>query len=76
MGLNIGQLILLPLTGILIASSGFRIAFVVLGLIMLVIVVPFILIVVKNNPTDIDQTPDGDSTSSFVATKMFHCLRH
>lgn len=69
MGMNIGQLILLPLTGFLIASSSFRIAFVVLGLIMLVIVVPFVLIVVKNNPTDIDQMPDGDPVTSFAEAK-------
>lgn len=69
MGMNIGQLILLPLTGFLIASSNFRTAFVVLGLIMLVIVVPFVLIVVKNNPTDIGQMPDGDPATSFVAAK-------
>lgn len=69
MGMNIGQLILLPLTGALIASSSFRIAFVVLGLIMLIIVVPFVLIVVKNNPTDIDQMPDGDAVTSFAAAK-------
>jgi MFS family permease len=69
MGMNIGQLILLPLTGFLIASSGFRSAFVVLGLIMLVIVVPIVLIVVKNNPKDVNQTPDGDSTSLFTAAK-------
>lgn len=69
MGMNIGQLILLPLTGFLIASSSFRITFVVLGLIMLVIVVPFVLIVVKNNPTDIDQMPDGDPVTSFAEAK-------
>ena len=69
MGMNIGQLILLPLTGFLIASSGFRTAFIVLGLIMLVIVVPIVLIVVKNNPKDVHQMPDGDSTSLFTATK-------
>lgn len=69
MGMNIGQLILLPLTGALIASFSFRTAFVALGLIMLVIVVPFVLLVVKNNPADIDQMPDGDSVSSFVAGK-------
>ncbi|MFO1446149.1 MFS transporter [Bacillus sp. Bva_UNVM-123] len=69
MGMNIGQLILLPLTGFLIASSGFQTAFIVLGLIMLVIVVPSVLIVIKNNPIDVNQMPDGDSTSLFTATK-------
>ncbi|RKL65743.1 MFS transporter [Salipaludibacillus neizhouensis] len=69
MGMNIGQLILLPLTGFLIASSGFRSAFVVLGLIMLVIVVPLVVFVVKNNPKDVNQSPDGDATSFFTAAK-------
>ncbi|WP_117170052.1 MFS transporter [Paraliobacillus sediminis] len=69
MGMNIGQLILLPLTGALIASSSFRTAFVVLGLIMLVIVVPFVLIVVKNNPSEVNQMPDGDPSSSFTVVK-------
>ncbi|MDA1478085.1 MFS transporter [Bacillus changyiensis] len=69
MGMNIGQLILLPLTGFLIASSSFRMAFVVLGFIMLVMVVPCVLIVVKNNPTDIDQMADGDTVESITKTK-------
>lgn len=36
---------------------------------MLFIVVPSVLIVVKNNPIDVNQMPDGDSTSLFTATK-------
>lgn len=67
MGMNIGQLLLLPLTGFLIANTGFRSAFVVLGLIMLLVVVPLILFTVKNNPQEIGQLPDGDSTSVFTA---------
>ncbi|AQQ55537.1 MFS transporter [Planococcus lenghuensis] len=69
MGMNIGQLVLLPLTGFLIATSGFRSAFVVLGLIMLFLVVPVVLIFVKNNPYDVNQMPDGDSTSVFKSIK-------
>jgi MFS family permease len=65
MGMNIGQLALLPLTGILLANSGFRVAFVVLGLIMLLIIVPFVLFGTKSNPNEIGQTPDGDSSSTF-----------
>jgi MFS family permease len=67
MGINIGQLVLLPLTGFLIANAGFRTAFVVLGLIMLVIVVPSILIVVKSSPVEVGQGTDGDSSPSSVA---------
>ncbi|BCJ87074.1 MFS transporter [Effusibacillus dendaii] len=64
MGMNIGQLLLLPLTGILVAYSNFRIAFVVLGLIMLLIIVPAVLLGTKNRPQLIGQTPDGDPAST------------
>ncbi|MDJ0662809.1 MAG: MFS transporter [Crocosphaera sp.] len=59
MGINIGQLVLLPLTGVLIANTGFRTAFLVLGLIMVIIVVPAILLGVKSHPSEIGQYPDG-----------------
>lgn len=69
MGMNIGQLLLLPLTGYLIANTGFRSAFVVLGMIILVIVVPLVLFAVRNNPEDVGQLPDGDSTAIFSPPK-------
>ncbi|MGG4507506.1 MFS transporter [Heyndrickxia sporothermodurans] len=69
MGMNIGQLLLLPLTGILIANTDFRFAFVVLGMIILVVVVPLVLFGVKNNPHEVSQFPDGDPTSEFTTPK-------
>ncbi|WP_396613948.1 MFS transporter (plasmid) [Haloferax sp. S1W] len=59
MGINIGQLVILPLAGSLIAIAGFREAFLGLGLFMLVLVVPAVLLVVEDAPTDIGQHPDG-----------------
>ncbi len=59
MGINIGQLVLLPLTGLVIANTGFRTAFFVLGTIMIVIIVPAILFGVKSHPRDIGQYADG-----------------
>ncbi|WBX81555.1 MFS transporter [Virgibacillus salarius] len=78
MGMNIGQLLLLPLTGYLIANTGFRSAFVVLGMIILVVVVPLVLFAVKNNPKDVGQLPDGDSTAIFSpprSAKLSEALR-
>ncbi|WP_075982856.1 MFS transporter [Bacillus massilinigeriensis] len=69
MGMNIGQLLLLPLTGFLIATNDFRFAFVVLGIIMLVVVLPLVLFGVKNNPNEVSQFPDGDPTSEFTMPK-------
>lgn len=60
MGMNMGQLVLLPLTGYLIASADFRTAFLVLGCIMLLIVVPAVLFGTRNHPQSVGQTPDGD----------------
>lgn len=65
MGMNVGQLVLLPLTGLLIASADFRIAFLALGLIMLVIVVPAVLFGTKNHPQTVGQEPDGDASPTF-----------
>lgn len=78
MGMNIGQLLLLPLTGFLIANTGFRSAFAVLGIIILVIIVPLILFTVKNNPEEAGQMPDGDKKAVFsppVSAKLSEALR-
>ncbi|AFK20980.1 MFS transporter (plasmid) [Haloferax mediterranei ATCC 33500] len=64
MGINIGQLIILPLAGYLIATAGFRAAFTGLGLFMLVLVVPAVLFVVEDDPTEVGQTPDGTDNAS------------
>jgi len=40
MGMNVGQLVFLPLTGWLIVASGFRGALLTLGILMLVVVTP------------------------------------
>lgn len=66
MGMNIGQLVFLPLAGWLIVSTGFRGAFLVLGILMLTVIVPLVLIFTSSSPDTIGQAPDGDSLSSFT----------
>ncbi|HHY66460.1 MAG TPA: MFS transporter [Alicyclobacillus sp.] len=66
MGMNVGQLVLLPLAGMLIAYTNFRITFLVLGFMMLLIIVPAFLLLTKNTPQSIGQAPDGDPTSTFT----------
>ncbi|QGH32918.1 MFS transporter [Gracilibacillus salitolerans] len=68
MGMNIGQLLLLPLAGSLIALASFRMAFFILGVIMLAIVVPLVLIFVKNNPDEVGQMPDDYAESITVSS--------
>jgi MFS family permease len=65
MGMNIGQLVFLPLAGWLIVASGYEGAFAILGLIMLAGVTPAVLLFVRNDPREIGQGPDGDPLASF-----------
>jgi len=69
MGMNIGQLLLLPLAGWLMLAWGFRGAFLVLGLLMLVVVVPLVLWVSHSSPAKLGQAPDGDELSTFTPPK-------
>lgn len=69
MGMNIGQLVFLPLTGWLIVVSGFRGAFLGLGVLMIVVIVPLVLFVAHSSPDKINQAPDGDELSTFTPPK-------
>lgn len=69
MGMNIGQLVFLPLTGWLIVVSGFRGAFLGLGVLMIVVIVPLVLFVARSSPDEINQAPDGDELSTFTPPK-------
>lgn len=69
MGMNIGQLVFLPLAGWLIVTSGFRGAFLVLGILMIVVIVPLVLFVTHSSPDQISQAPDGDQLSTFTPPK-------
>ncbi|MGH3437713.1 MAG: MFS transporter [Sciscionella sp.] len=60
MGINAGQLLLLPLVGVLIAAAGWRPAFLVLGAIMLAIIAPIIWLGARSNPSDVGQEQDGE----------------
>lgn len=63
MGLNVGQLLLLPLAGWLIYLAGTASAFATLGAIML-LVVPLVVLGVHNSPDSVGQQPDGADRSA------------
>jgi len=69
MGMNIGQLLFLPLAGWLIVASGHRGAFLVLGLLMLVVMAPLVLFFTHSAPAQLGQAPDGDELSTFTPPK-------
>jgi sugar phosphate permease len=59
-GIGFGGLAIPPLTGLLIAEFGWRIAFATLGSLVLLIVVTVILALVRSKPEDMGLLPDGD----------------
>jgi MFS family permease len=59
-GIGFGGLIMPPLAGFLIAEFGWRVAFAVLGSLLLVIVAGVILAVVRSRPADLGLLPDGE----------------
>jgi len=69
MGINIGQLLLLPLAGWLIYLGGAQTAFSVLGAGMLFIVAPIVFFGVRNNPHEVGQLPDGDTAQAGGGTQ-------
>jgi len=60
-GISLGGLIQAPLAGYLIVQSGWRVTYVILGVLSCVIVLPLLLLVVKNSPEDMGTHPDGES---------------
>lgn len=60
MGLNVGQLVFLPLAGWLILAGGADLAFATLGALMLLVITPLVAFGMRNDPADVGQQPDGE----------------
>ena len=59
-GASVGGLVLVPLTVYLIHLVGWRMAWVVLGLLLLLLVVPLAWVLLKDDPAELGLLPDGD----------------
>jgi MFS family permease len=59
-GASVGGLLLVPLTVFLIHLVGWRLAWVVLGLLLLLLVVPLAWALLKDDPAELGLLPDGD----------------
>jgi MFS family permease len=59
LGINAGQLTLVPLGGFLIERAGYRVAYLVLGLTVLAIVAPLVALRAVSHPEGVGQHPDG-----------------
>lgn len=74
MGINAGQLLLLPLAGVLVAAFGWQAAFLALGAVMLVVVAPVIWFGARNSPTDVGIQPDGSPVRVVTAATLREAL--
>lgn len=64
-GTGVGSFVLAPLVGgYIIPFLGWRIAFIILGLLPIIIVIPLVLLVVKNGPEVMGLQPDGADSAS------------
>lgn len=63
-GASVGGLLLVPLTAYLIALVGWRLTWVILGLLVLVLVVPLAWAFLRDSPTELGLLPDGEVPSS------------
>jgi MFS family permease len=59
-GASVGGLLLVPLTVYLIHLVGWRLAWVVLGLLLLLVAVPLAYALLKDDPAELGLLPDGD----------------
>lgn len=59
-GASVGGLLLVPLTVYLIHLLGWRMAWVMLGLLILLLVVPLAWVLLKDDPAEMGLLPDGD----------------
>lgn len=62
-GLGLGGVLLVPVTGFLIAALGWRGAYTVLGLTLLGTVLPLSLLVIRERPQEMGLLPDGKQVS-------------
>jgi MFS family permease len=59
-GGSAGALILVPFTNYLILAAGWRVTWTVLGGMILLLALPLAFLVIKDDPSDVGETPDGE----------------
>lgn len=63
-GINLGQLLLLPLAGWLIVRYGTSTAYLVMGLLVLLTALPAAALLLRDDPAQLGQLPDGVASGS------------
>ena len=60
-GASAGSMVLAPFATYLILLAGWRTTWAVLGILILALGVPLALLLIRNDPADVGETPDGES---------------
>ncbi len=63
-GIALGAMILAPLLGVIIENFGWRMSYIFMGLVMLVVDIPIASLVLKGKPEEKGLLPDGDQVPS------------
>ena len=63
-GASVGGMILVPFVTYLIILTDWRVAWSVLGLIIIILVFPLVFLLLRNDPKDMNLLPDGDQSPS------------
>ena len=75
-GTSLGGFLLVPFTSSLIYAANWRYAWVVLGLFVLLLALPLVLVVMRNTPEEVGETPDGDRVPTGGASPSSRNGRH
>ncbi len=67
-GASVGGMLLVPFTTYLIILTDWRVAWSVLGLIIVLLVFPLVFLLLRNDPKDMGLLPDGDKSESIKYT--------
>ena len=65
-GGSLGGLVMIPFLSELMVATNWRVAWIVSGAIVLVLGVPVAVFIIRNNPSDMGQLPDGDKRATGV----------
>ena len=68
-GIGLGGLVLAPLTGAVIDRFGWERAAVFLGLLLIMLPIPFVLLIIRNTPADLGLLIDGANRQGGAATR-------
>jgi MFS family permease len=64
LGITLGQILVLPLAGLLVGRFGTTVAYLVLGAVVLVAVVPVAGLLLRDDPAELGQHPDGSPSAA------------